>query len=583
MNTRNLHTKKLGLLLLIFIFTTGFNGPKLVQAHDYYKIKLNIHVVDPASMNDTTIKNNVDKMNDIFKSCRIKFNVIKTDRTIEGNADNFASRTALRNKMKLDLRGDPFKGSGAGITITPSVDANANTNGMTIKGDPSSGIVKDGSAGETWAHEMAHGMGLGHGGKDTDGDGKKDEWDPDGDGTTDTAADKGNTMWPIRSQRTDNMFSAKNCEKLNEMAKKIGQGVLNAEQTAAAADGDSYLGKLFDYVVDQVKESPIGKLADLILGTVSAIEPFVNLTMTYVLNDVLSPTQMVDLTFQMGFDADNNSSTGTIWANVTGIDKVIEIWLYGGTFYDSIIYVNLYDQVDFENSREIFNGIVKRGLMNESTPEFENPITINDTAVYSFVQLTINMTELGIILPSVPAVFIVTDWSGSTPVVDSANFTLHTKPIDTARIKVDSMKVWENYDLSVEGENFTANTPVTLNFNDVDLKTVTTDSNGAFITSFTIPATDLGTYYLEAVDSDGNLAIMILDIVEDPNPSTTTQTTITSTTSTTATSSTAVTSPTTTSSQEEDSTDAGIRFSIIGFLTAFVTTIILTQKFRRKH
>ncbi|MCE7737050.1 MAG: hypothetical protein GPJ54_19345, partial [Candidatus Heimdallarchaeota archaeon] len=280
MKSKNIFLSKITFILIIFICASSFSVIEKVQAHDYYKISLEIQVVNPATMNDTAIKGNVDKMNDIFKSCRIKFNVIKIIRNVDGNADTFAARTVLRNKMKTDLTADPFKGSGAGITITPSVDGNANTNGMTIEGDPTSGIVKDGSVGETWAHEMAHGMGLGHGGKDSDGDGKKDKWDPDGDGTTDTVGDKGNTMWPIRSQRTGNTFSAKNCEELNKAAKKIGQGVLNAEQTAAAADGDSYLGKLFDYVVDKVKESPVGKLADLLLGTVSAIEPFVNLTMT---------------------------------------------------------------------------------------------------------------------------------------------------------------------------------------------------------------------------------------------------------------------------------------------------------------
>ncbi|MCE7735754.1 MAG: hypothetical protein GPJ54_12800 [Candidatus Heimdallarchaeota archaeon] len=217
--------------------------------------------------------------------------------------------------------------------------------------------------------------------------------------------------------------------------------------------------------------------------------------------------------------------------------------------------------------------------MNESTQEFENPVTINETAAYSFVSLTINMTELGTILPAVPAVFIVNDETGGTQ--DSANFTLHTQPIDTSRIKVDSMKVWENYDLIVEGENFTANTPVTLNFNDVDLKTITTDSNGAFNTSLTIPATDLGSYYLEAVDDDGNLAIMILDIIEDPNPTTTTSTTSTSTTTTST--STPTTSSHTTSSQNDDSTDDGINFPINGFLTALALVFVISKKPRKKQ
>lgn len=68
--------KKFNLLLtLILIFS--LSQFQSVHAHDYYKIPLRIQVVDPSDMNDTTINNNVETMNDIFKSCRIKFNVIE--------------------------------------------------------------------------------------------------------------------------------------------------------------------------------------------------------------------------------------------------------------------------------------------------------------------------------------------------------------------------------------------------------------------------------------------------------------------------------------------------------------------------
>lgn len=69
--------KKLNYLLLTFILILSLSQFQTVQAHDYYKIPLRIQVVDPSGMNDTTIRENIDTMNDIFKGCRIKFNVIE--------------------------------------------------------------------------------------------------------------------------------------------------------------------------------------------------------------------------------------------------------------------------------------------------------------------------------------------------------------------------------------------------------------------------------------------------------------------------------------------------------------------------
>ena len=86
-----------------------------VQAHDYYKIKLKVQVVNPAAMNDTAIKGNIDRVNEIFHPCRIKFNVIVIERGVEGSAQNATSKKALLDKMKEDLSKKPFEGAGGGI------------------------------------------------------------------------------------------------------------------------------------------------------------------------------------------------------------------------------------------------------------------------------------------------------------------------------------------------------------------------------------------------------------------------------------------------------------------------------------
>lgn len=463
--------------------------------------------------------------------------------------------------MKTGLSGNPYDGSGGGITVTDGIDNDDNTNGITIVGDPTSPIVTDETSGETWAHEMAHGMGAGHGARDTDADGADDSWDPDGDGNYDTDADKGNVMWPFRSDRTGNGISEEQCKKLNEAAKKIGIGVLNADQTAASADGDSVIGKIFDFISDTIDESPLGDLADLIFGSVSSIEPFTNFTIEWNIKGIFPDVEIIDLDFMLGFDSDDNETTGISFGNVPGIDVVLDLWMEGGNFFDSNKWVSVYNYLTDVGGD--ISALITTGMRNESSSSYTDPVIITPTPVYSFVALTINTTDLGVVLPSMPAVMLFAN--GNLGSSDSANFTLHTQPVPTAGIAVDRMKIWSGYDLNIQGSGYSSNSLVTISFADMLLGTITTDSLGKFNTTMSIPSLDLGTYFLESLDENGLLAVQVLDVIVDPTPPTSDPTDPTSITNTTTTS--LITSSFPQSS--EITSEAGfIRFSfpIVGFL-----------------
>ena len=96
-----------------------------------------------------------------------------------------------------------------------------------------------------------------------------------------------------------------NVKKCPKLLKNTGQGVLNAAQTKAAADNDSYIEKIFDYFLDKLDKG-LGKLGNLLSGSVISYEPFNNLTISWDLDSVIPANANLDLYFSIGMDSDNN-------------------------------------------------------------------------------------------------------------------------------------------------------------------------------------------------------------------------------------------------------------------------------------
>ncbi len=77
---------------------------------------------------------------------------------------------------------------------------------------------------------------------------------------------------------------------------------------------------------------------------------------------------------------------------------------------------------------------------------------------------------------------------------------------------------------------------------------------------------------------------MILDIIDDPNPISSTTTPNSTSTSTTSTPTlTSDSSSSTPDTQKEDSTDGGIKFPIVGLLTGFIMILSFVNKSKKSY
>ena len=263
--------------------------------------------------------------------------------------------------------------------------------------------------------------------------------------------------------------------------------------------------------------------------------------------------------------------TGSSFANLTGIDKIFTVQFFNGnlTHADRFSYVTY---TTSEGGGDI-PATINAGYQTVSTSSFDEVVELNETVASTFVEANIAWSDLGNVSASMPAVAVVEDFANSF--TDAVNFTLHSEPIPTPRVFVDTQEAWLGMEIAISAQNFNPSGTAQLIFNDELDKLIAIDVNGEFQANMLVEDVGIGTYYLEVLDDLGNLAIMIIDVIEDP-----TSTTVDSTTSVSSTTMSVIdTTESSTASEQTDeqSSDDGININFI-IIVLSLSMIVLHRR-----
>ncbi|NVM31136.1 MAG: hypothetical protein HWN65_20025 [Candidatus Helarchaeota archaeon] len=484
----------------------------------YVVIPLTINVVEgttPIPIK-AEIEANIKRMNEIY-NCEVAIFVwdgtINTIPDPEGNGDGEIDNDRESRDKARDAAEEKAGGKGASITIAGGLGDN-NTNGWTTVGNPHGALVRTGTDGETWAHEMQHALGQSHGqerqaDEDMDGDSDVDAndkgWDANGDGKV-TPADREYNLWGRKSDRTGNKINHDviygNATGITGVRAKTRAGIVSGPpQGGASKDNRS------DTKLQSSNISFIVALADIIRGRI--IMNFSN-WLKFWLQLAAPPKTMDNISY--GFCIAFNDGLGCPdpdpypWKDA---NTVCEISLLGGfwsvhfdwwngfgwepipgemQFYGSD---NLTDTINYDNYTG--SGMTESFFDVSLTAYSEDPILLSDPHV---VDLGFRSFD-----------FWTYTWTWDPPnevydKSDKKNVTPLNSPTETIKANKQQVKAGEN--ITVNGTNFTPNGTVTIYVDGQNVTTAKVNASGAFSVDVTIPAgLNKNNTIISVVDSSG--------------------------------------------------------------------------------
>lgn len=583
------------LIILYFIVAIGMVFPSKVQSRDreeglenqiledpksatttkprtsYVVVPLTINVVEGTNLTKAEVEERVKKMNEIY-NCEVVIFVwngtINTVPDPEGNGDGKIDYNATtRSKVRSDAA-KKSGGKGVSITVTNSLGDN-NTNGMCIVGGAHSSIVRKGTDGTTWAHEVQHALGQSHGqsqpaGEDLDGDGDKTDdrgWDIDGDGNV-TKKDQGYNLWGRRSDRSGNNMTTAGHDAIYGNASAIPGARVKTRPAKPATTKTEGVTPLKGGVSPGKRNesiTPDMKSANIIQGGfhVNYTEPMMHVWMQ--LADM--PVTFTGYNLFMDSDPTRGDPDGA------------DIWIY---FYHNSISFELFpyiwgedDWIELAPQPILPNpGIDTIDLDNETGSGWV------DSFFDVFVEVDIPEPALVDPLRASEAVkFWFDSWGDGDYSDRTENMTVDMREMPDETITVSNELTVAGGYLTINGTNFSPDSTVTLYFDGESLSTVTTDTQG-FFTHDVLVIRELSkdNVILTAMDTQGKGDGIYIDI----EGSGTTTTTTTTDTSTTATS--------TTTSQTDNPTDTerteipGYPFLWIGTISIFSCLFLLRKQ-----
>jgi len=221
----------------------------------------------------------------------------------------------------------------------------------------------------------------------------------------------------------------------------------------------------------------------------------------------------VNSTFQMGFNTDNNNSTGYY-----GVDKILRITLQGKYPFaqpNGSISADLYD-VDSGVSDPLAAGVVERIYRVEdginASWEFE---------YFDSIQQSLPLSLLDPLADVVPIDLWATNLD--TGEYDYTSFQFDFNPPPGATIEMEPLEAVPGQNVNVNGTRFPPVSTIKLLIDDTEILQTTTLGDGTFSVSFTVPNLAPGWYFVIAMsETRGNQIINSLyfdfSILTVPSP-----------------------------------------------------------------
>ncbi|MHA1275933.1 MAG: hypothetical protein ACTSQI_07900 [Candidatus Helarchaeota archaeon] len=498
----------------------------------YVTVPITVNKVQGTSLTKAQVEANIKKMNDIYNSEVVIFvwdgviHEIPDPSKPGGNADGGTPSLDDRTKVRNDAEKNA---GGKGVSVTVSSDLGPNTNGMAIVGESHSVIVKSGTDGSTWAHEVQHAMGQSHGtetqaDEDMDGDGDVDSqdtgWDANGDGKI-NKEDRKYNLWGRKSDREDDKI---NCNVIYGNASVI-EGAVNKTRPAPSTVTPGTTkqgGGINDTRGDPKNETsgatvPDAKHVDLVRGgmLVNWLWPWFKFWLELVSGPLINCTYTIAI--------DNAPGLGASYKYIEGADIIVEFSMMQGL--DGLTFIsqwndtmhwfedilppipfeiqNLSEAIDYDNSTG--SGWVESFFDVMFSVEFISP-----EFAMALGEAPFEMWAVSQAFDSQPEAQIVDN--SSKRITDLTNLPVQA-------ITVDSDNVTAGQSIQVSGIAFTADSNVVIFIDGTVITTVNTDQFGEFAVNITVPSSmsTINNSIIMARDFTGNGDAIYIDITGLPS------------------------------------------------------------------
>jgi hypothetical protein len=466
-------------------------------ADEIEQLKLVINIHDDSLMGEDYAQTVSKAVNDILKQCDkygIRMRVTPEIRTgvteiagtpVPGENVTEAQETEINKAGEQEVKNGGYK-----VTVIDGF-SNPQVMGSTTRRIPAvpnaiipppmpSSAVDDDQGGDTWAHELGHGLGLEHEG------------------------DTNNLMYHNKADRTGTELTEDQCQKLKNGFRRRGAEKRCSEEQQQQGTCEPGTESVNDATFD-----PAGDVSNPIVDVEATVFTFdldpVTPSLITATRVGLFPDTPVSATYQIGFDTDNDPATGGMVGPFGGFEfaAVVEVWdifPFVGTATASLI--------------ELPGGLEVIPLDLEVLQVFhhidvEEPPEVPEEELAAEVALSIPVGSLGPLANPIRVATVAV--SGLDEDVVEPD-TLNTLPALGPELVVSPRTTRPGQLLSISGSGFAPLSELTLLLADEVLLETTTLGDSTFSTSADTPPLPDGHYLLDAIDAGGNVGLEVITV-----------------------------------------------------------------------
>ncbi len=503
---------------IFFMFMVSFVS--YAHAHVYMEAKLVVNILPGNNQTDEELQDIVEGVNKIFSQCgNISFTLNPDDinrlleppKGFELDENNETRACGPDDEDYRNAANPEIEYGGYKVFIPHSIldSDEESVNGETYVNKPISMISRnrsiDGDS-HTWAHEIGHGLGLDH----------NDSED--------------NLMHPFRRRR-DNSPAGSNltkeqCNTTVENFKKLNPVEGKTADQQSIDSGDRTVKTIL------ISTNPIDSNGKIVNGfeyldihaarMIFYRSPILKELELEIFLSGLSPRNIpVETKYLVYLDVDNNQDTGIRFKDFKGIDKIISLEFKGKFPFRAPQGTSVVRIIDNGN------GIHPEPGVEELRPpkiieyfKFINYPNVTDLTKVApkgkpdeSIVVKIPLASLGKIADNINVGF---ESSGGGITASSQQFSIPTNIIKPS-IKAERLVVNIGEAVSLSGYNFAPNSEVRFYWNNkfkVSIASTITNNEGIFLTSIKLPKSLVGDHVLDAIDSKGNVAIMVFTVME---------------------------------------------------------------------
>jgi hypothetical protein len=468
--------------------------PSTVLADEIEQLKLVINIHDDSLMGKSDAQDIAKAVDDILKQCDqygIRMRVTPEIRTgVTEVAGETIPGENVTDAQEIDINkaGEKeVKDGGYKMTVVDSF-ANSNTNGSTTRKNnapmPAS-TVDDDMSSDTWVHELGHGLGLEH---ETDTD---------------------NVMHGVKKNRTGTELTEDQCRELKDGFRERGAEKRCSEGQQTQGDCTPGTESVNDAAFDPTGDTP-NPIVDLEAALFTFDLDPVTPSLFTAVRVGLFPEDPVTVTYEIGFDTDNDHATGGPVGLFPGFDYEVLVEATGtfpfvGTATASLIklpegvpmiplddpeFVHVFEHVDVVDPPEV--------------PEVEIAAEVALSIPVALLEPLANPMRVVVVAFSAP----------DEDVLEPEE--VNTQPILGPELVLTPRTTHVGDPFDIEGSGFAASSALTLLLANEVLEETTTLGDGTFSTLANTPPKPAGHYLVDAIDAEGNIGLEVVTITTLP-------------------------------------------------------------------